>query len=125
MIDPHPLKGELQAQVMAVIWRLEGATVDQVRAALPSRVASAYTTVQTVMNRLAERGLLTRTRAGHAIEYRPAISEADHLTRSIAHALAAASNDARQTVLAQLLGGLTDDELAELRQLAGQTGKRR
>lgn len=57
-----PIQGELQAQVMAALWRLGSGTVDQVRDALPARYRSAYTTVQTVLNRLAERGLLDRER---------------------------------------------------------------
>jgi predicted transcriptional regulator len=109
------IQGDLQAQVMAAMWRLGEATVEQVRAALPERYRGAYTTVQTVLNRLAERGVLTRQRAGNVIEYRPAISEADHVSEHIARALAAASSDARQTALARLVGGLSDEELAQLR----------
>lgn len=118
MTNPNAIHGELQAQVMAVMWRLEVATVEQVRAALPPRSRGAYTTVQTVLNRLVERGLLTRRRVGQAMEYRPALSEADHLSRSIAHTLAAASSDARQTALARLVGELSEDELSALRRLA-------
>lgn len=125
MTNPNAIHGELQAQVMAVMWRLEVATVEQVRAALPPRSRGAYTTVQTVLNRLVERGLLTRRRVGQAMEYRPALSEADHLSRSIAHTLAAASSDARQTALARLLGELSEDELSALRRLARGAGRPR
>jgi predicted transcriptional regulator len=48
--------GDLQAQIMTVLWRLESGTVEQVRSGLPARYRGAYTTVQTVLNRLAERG---------------------------------------------------------------------
>jgi predicted transcriptional regulator len=118
MSDLQPIQGDLQAQVMAAMWRLETATVEQVRAALPPRYRGAYTTIQTVLNRLAERGLLERHRIRNRIEYRPAISEADHVSLSIAHRLAAASSDARQTALARLLGELSESELTNLRRLA-------
>jgi predicted transcriptional regulator len=121
MSDPQPIQGDLQAQVMAVMWRLESATVEQVRNALPTRYRGAYTTVQTVLNRLAERGLLTRQKHRNVIHYRPAISEADHVAQSIAQRLEAASTDARQTALAQLIGGLSDKELSNLRRLARRT----
>jgi predicted transcriptional regulator len=119
--DLPPIQGDLQAQVMSVMWRLETATVEQVRAALPPRYSGAYTTVQTVLNRLAERGLLTRQRNRRMIEYRPAISEADYVAQAIARRLDAASNDARQTALARLIGELSDTELSALRRLAQRT----
>ena len=55
MTDVTPLQGELQTQIMAAIWRLDEGTVEQVRQALPSHHQGAYNTVQTVLNRLAER----------------------------------------------------------------------
>ena len=117
--------GELQGQIMPALWRLESGTVEQVRAALPRRYRGAYTTVQTVLNRLAERGLVLREKSGQAIVYRPRLSEAEYLSRSIEHTLAGASTDARQSALAQLIGGLAIDELGELQELAQTIERRR
>jgi predicted transcriptional regulator len=113
-----PITGELQTQIMAALWRIESGTVEEVRTALPPRYHGAYTTVQTVLNRLAGRGLLARSNRGVAIVYRPKMTEAEYLARSIERALASASADARQTALAQLIGGLERDELSELQRLA-------
>jgi predicted transcriptional regulator len=118
MTDLQPIQGDLQSQVMSAMWRLETATVEDVRAALPLRYRGAYTTIQTVLNRLAERGLLTRHKVRNRIEYRAAISEADHLSQLIAQRLASASSDARQTALARILGELSESELTSLRRLA-------
>jgi len=97
-----------------------------VRAGLPARYRSAYTTVQTVLNRLAERGLLSRERVGHAMVYKPRLSEAEYLSRTIEATLAGASTQARQVALAQLIGELGEDELSELRALGRQAdGARR
>ena len=120
MADVTPIVGELQAQIMAALWRLEAGTVEQVRAALPPRYQGAYTTVQTVLNRLAERGFLTRKRAGQAIVYKPKLSEAQYLSRTIQHTLASASPDARQAALAQLIHGLQDSERADLQRLTNE-----
>jgi predicted transcriptional regulator len=125
MADVTPFTGELQAQIMSALWRLGSGTVEQVRSALPPRYRGAYNTVQTVLNRLAERGLLSRHKAGNAIEYRPVVSEAEYLSRSISQTLAAASMDARQTALARLIGTLGADELADLQQLASEMGDKR
>lgn len=103
---------------MRAMWRLEAGTVEDVRSELPPRYRGAYTTVQTVLNRLADRGLLSRHKRGNAIEYRPKLTEAQYLSRSIAETLAGASSDARQAALAQLVGGLDAREMEELRRLA-------
>jgi predicted transcriptional regulator len=124
MTDHQPLQGDLQSQVMSAVWRLDAATVEQVRAALPPRYRGAYTTVQTVLNRLAERGLLTRHRIRNAIQYRPAITEADHLSQVIAQRLATASSDARQAALARIIGELSESQLANLRGLARGSTRR-
>jgi BlaI family transcriptional regulator, penicillinase repressor len=122
MIEVTPLQGELQTQIMAVIWRLEEGTVEQVRQALPSGRTGpahpAYNTVQTVLNRLAERGLLSRRREGHVIVYAPRLSEAEYLSRSMEHTLRGASAQARQVALAQLIGSLPRAEADELRRLS-------
>jgi predicted transcriptional regulator len=113
-----PLQGDLQTQVMAVLWRLGSGTVEQVRTDLPARYRGAYTTTQTVLNRLAERGLLARKRDGIAIVYRPKVTEAEYLSRSIERTLSGASADARQVALAELIGAMGSDELDELQRLA-------
>ena len=125
MADLTPLTGELQTQVMSALWRSGAGTVEQVRSALPPRYRGAYTTIQTVLNRLAERGLLSRSKIGSAYEYRPAVSEAEYLSRSISQTLAAASMPARQAALARLFGGMDERELEDLQQLAREMGKTR
>ena len=108
---------------MAVLWRLDAGTVEQVRAALPPRYQGAYNTIQTVLNRLADRGLLARKREGHAFVYRPRFTEAEYLSRSIQSTLAGASSAARQAALARVIGTLERGELAELQRLAAEAEK--
>jgi predicted transcriptional regulator len=125
MAEGAPIQGELQTQLMTVMWRLGSGSVEDVRQALPPRYRGAYTTVQTVLNRLSDRGLLSREKDGRNIVYRPSVTEAQYLSQTIRHTLAGASNDARQAALAELIGGLDSDELGELRKLAQQAGRAR
>lgn len=125
MADHTPIQGELQSQLMLVLWRLGQGTVEEVRSALSGRYRGAYNTVQTVLNRLAERGLLSRERAGSAYVYRSTVSEAEYVTQSVRMALGGASADARQAALASLVGDLEEAELAALRRMAEQAGGRR
>jgi predicted transcriptional regulator len=125
MTDVSPIQGELQARIMATLWRIEQGTVEDVRRALAPRHRGAYTTVQTVLNRLAERGLLSRAREKNAIVYRPRVSEAQYLARTIDRTLATATPDARQVALAELVGSLDDSELSDLRRLARRIAEER
>jgi predicted transcriptional regulator len=125
MSDMTPLQGDLQIQVMGALWRLGEGTVEQVRSALPPRYQGAYTTVQTVLNRLAERGLLRREKAGRGFVYRPRVSEVEYVSHTIERALSGASADARQAALAQLVGGLGEDEISELQRRSREIANRR
>jgi predicted transcriptional regulator len=112
------IQGETQGQIMAALWRVGSGTVEQVREELPSRYQGAYNTVQTVLNRLTERGLLERERAGRGYVYRPRLTEAEYLSGSIRRTLAGASSGARQAALASIIGGMAPEEVSELEALA-------
>jgi predicted transcriptional regulator len=115
------LQGETQRAVMRAVWRIGGGTVDEIRAAMPAEYEAAYNTVQTILNRLAERGLLVRTRGqtprgpGGKIFYSAALSEEEYVTGSIERTLADASPEARRLALTQLIGRLGEDPPARRR----------
>ena len=114
--DDRILQGEIQTAMMRAVWRIGGGTVDDIRAALPADYRSAYNTAQTLLNRLAERGLLVRTPGQTPrgptgkIVYEPALSEQDYLAESIERTLAAASPEARRVVITQLIDRFDEPE---------------
>jgi predicted transcriptional regulator len=118
-------RGDLQAEVMASVWRLGQATVEDVRALQPPARRSAYTTIQTVLNRLVERGFLTRTKEGRRFVYRARADQIDYLTRTIGERLGRASPDARRSVLMNMVDGLESDELDELARYANRIRRKR
>lgn len=118
-------RGDLQTEVMNAIWKLGEATVDDVLAQQPKRRRSAYTTVQTTLNRLFERGLLVRHREGRAFVYQPKFEESEFLTRTIGEKLATASRDARRTALLNLVDELSPNEVDELARRANQIKRAR
>jgi predicted transcriptional regulator len=125
MADVEPLTGELQLQVMSAVWRLGSATVEEVRSALPPRYRAAYNTIQTVLNRLVDRGLLSRKKVVRMFQYQPRLSEDEYLSRTISSTLATASLEARQAALARLIGDLNDAELKDLGQRARELNRTR
>jgi predicted transcriptional regulator len=71
--------GPLEAEVMGVLWRAgRPLPVREVTAALNAErtAALAYTTVMTVMSRLAGKGILARSRAGRRFVYTPVAADA-------------------------------------------------
>ena len=60
--------GNLEREVMDVVWRDGEGTVKEVQSALTRSVA--YTTVMTTLDRLFKKGFVTRTRCGRAFVYR-------------------------------------------------------
>jgi predicted transcriptional regulator len=79
--------GPLEAEVMDVLWRAgRPLTVREVAADLNNDRSGplAYTTVMTVMSRLAGKGLLSRSRSGRRFEYEPvAADSADFAVRRV------------------------------------------
>jgi predicted transcriptional regulator len=70
--------GPLEAEVMAVLWQAEGpVSVREVAERLNAgRTAPlAYTTVMTVLSRLASKGILVREQQGRGYVYSPAVAD--------------------------------------------------
>ena len=123
--DAPDFRGDLQAEIMAAVWKLGEAKVEDVRALQPARRRSAYNTVQTVMNRLVERGLLTRQRSGNAFVYRARYDEAEYVARSIGGRLRLLSPQTRQEVLLNIVGELDGEEVDALARYAERVRKAR
>lgn len=119
------VRGDLQAEVMATVWHVGQGTVEEVRSAQPRHRRSAYNTIQTVMNRLVERGLLTRERHGNAYVYRATYDEAAYLARTIGDRLAGASPEARRAALVRLVDSLGPGEQDEVARYATRIRRKR
>jgi predicted transcriptional regulator len=98
--------GELERAVMDVLWdRGTPATVREVAEMLHSRDL-AYTTVMTVLDRLAGKGMVERDRAGRAWSYRPAASREAFIAQLMLDALdLAGSRDAALVRFARSVSG--------------------
>lgn len=65
--------GGLQAEIMELLWQRHPVTVRDVTTELAKTRTIAYTTVMTVMSRLAEKGLLRQQRDQKSFVYEPAL----------------------------------------------------
>lgn len=125
MADTDAIRGDLQQEIMKILWAADSASVEEVRTALPDGRRGAYTTVQTVLNRLADRGLVRRNRQGKAIRYEAAISETDYVAGSLQRTLEGASDAARLSALTNLVEKLPAGEFEAISDLAEEINRRR
>src|SRR5437764_1488803 len=66
---------KFETEVMSVLWRLGESTVREVQDAIERDERPAYTTVQTIVQRLEQKGAVRRTRkSGNALYFEPAIT---------------------------------------------------
>ena len=64
----------LELECLSVLWPLGEGTVRDIHAALVAARPRAYTTVMTIMDRLAQKGIVERRKVGKAFHYRARLS---------------------------------------------------
>ncbi|MFC5721622.1 BlaI/MecI/CopY family transcriptional regulator [Streptomyces gamaensis] len=113
--------GGLEAAVLAALWAagrpLTPREVQQaVAGSSPSGVPLARTTVTTILSRLHDKGTVSRSRAGRAYAYRPAVEDHAALAAQRMHSELDKERD-RSTVLARFVSRLSSDDEELLRGL--------
>ena len=114
-----PKLSKLEHQIMDALWSRGAASVREVLEAFPEKGRPAYTTVQTMVYRLEEKGAIRRTKKiGNAHIFEAVISRASAQRRLIDELLAFFGGSS-QPVVAHLIesGNLTLDDVKEAEQL--------
>lgn len=84
-----PRLTRLELEIMQYVWDLGEAAVREIQEAIPSSKRPAYTTVQTILTRLEEKGAVRRTRKiGNAHLYEPVITRKKTYERLVDELLA-------------------------------------
>src|SRR5579864_597934 len=73
----------LELECMKALWTLGESTVHGIRSELLATRPLAYTTVMTIMDRLARKGAVAREKRGRAHVYRPAVTDAEVRDRAL------------------------------------------
>lgn len=121
--------GELERAVMDAVWQAgaEGRSPLSVRAVHDELSRSrdlAYTTVMTVMGRLADGGLLTQERSGRAYLYAAADSREELTATTMRDQLSGMAAQDRRTAMLHFLGDATADEIADLKAALAEVEQR-
>ena len=117
--------GDLEAEIMEIIWAHGRATVADVHKVLEGQREIAYTTVKTVMGRLADKGHLRRTTADRAHVYIPTRSREEFLREVSDAILGGLFSEFGQPIAAHLLESISRWDPASLDRLEGLIEERR
>jgi len=114
--------GPLEAEVMRLVWEKGEVQVEEVHLALLYDREIAYTTVMTVMSRLAQKGWLSRRRQGRAYLYRAARRREETAGATLQEWKQRFFGDRVMPAVSFLLGSekLSEQEITELRRLVEQ-----
>jgi BlaI family penicillinase repressor len=103
--------GELEGEVMQLVWSGGEVTVDKIRLLLDRKPKES--TVRTVLRRLEEKGYVTHTTSGRTFVFRAVASRQDVATRAVKHIVDWFCNGSLEEVLV----GMADARMLDLRTL--------
>lgn len=115
---------KFETEVMSVLWRLGEATVREVQDGIDRDDLPAYTTVQTIIQRLEQKGAVRRTRKeGNALFFEPAITRKSVYRRLVDELLDLVGGS--QPLVAHLVesGKLSLDDLKAIEKAAKKSRK--
>ncbi len=97
----------LELDCMNTLWPIGEGTVREIRDLLAARRPRAYTTIMTIMDRLARKGVVERRKTGRAYVYRPRLSAEDARAQALGQVLDGFFGGSKEALLAQLGNGAT------------------
>jgi predicted transcriptional regulator len=111
-----PTLTDAEARLMAVLWEREAATVADVLAAVRTKRPLTYSTVQTMMRILEEKGYAKHEKVGRAFIYRAVIDAKQARRRALKHLVSRLFDNSPSLLV---LNVLEDEQIdpAELKQL--------
>ncbi len=92
----------LELDCMKTLWPVGEATVREIRERLAPRLPRAYTTIMTIMDRLARKGVVERRKTGRAYVYRPVLGAEDARAQALRQVIENFFEGSKEALLAQL-----------------------
>jgi len=108
--EPRQPGGELELLLLTALWepRAHQPTVRELYEAVGRPRGVVYTTVAKVLDRMVDKKLVARRRAGRAFTYRPLVKQGETQRRLLRDALGRIFGDRPLPAMAALVGALED-----------------
>ncbi len=110
--------GELEADIMEIIWKLKEASGRQVYDELKQKRDIAYTTIMTVIGRLTKKGILKRTQINSVYLFKPVLSKNDFTSNSVKQIMKKLLNDFSIPAMNHFVDFLDDEDPDKIEELA-------
>ena len=92
----------LELDCMNTLWPVGQATVREIRDLLAPRRPRAYTTIMTIMDRLARKGIVERRKVGRAYIYRPNLTAEEARSQALGQVVDNYFGGSKEALIAQL-----------------------
>lgn len=114
-----PALTDAEARVMSVLWQRQTASVADVVAALKRKRAVSYSTVQTILRILEDKGYVSHEKVARAFIYRPRVDERQARLRALRHLVMRLFNGSPSLLVLNVLEDeqIEADELNRLKKL--------
>lgn len=110
--------GNLESEVMELIWELDKeVTVRDIYEELVKRRAIAYTTVMTIMVRLAEKNILGKRKDGNTMYFLPSMTKRDFTSSIVENVLDSLLEDFADVTMAHFLSKVSKKDRAAISKL--------
>jgi BlaI family transcriptional regulator, penicillinase repressor len=94
----------LELDCLNMLWPMGEGTVREIRDALAPRRPRAYTTIMTIMDRLARKGIVERRKNGRAYIYKPNLTAEDARAHALTQVIDSFFGGSKESVIAHLHG---------------------
>lgn len=110
---------ETELELMNILWRLGGGTVNDVSDQLPKDRKLAYTSVSTILRILEQKQILGVRKQGRGHTYYPKIAKAEYERTSVNHLVAKVFEGEVSTLVKRLVEtkGLSQEELTSIKEI--------
>ena len=114
-----PTLTDAEARVMSVLWKRERATVADVVGTLTRKRPVSYSTVQTILRILEDKGYVSHEKVARAFIYSPRVDERQARRRALKHLLARLFNGSPSLLVLNVLEDdqIEPEELSRLKKL--------
>lgn len=110
--------GNLESEVMDIVWlKGEEVTVRDVYEVLASKRKLAYTTIMTIMVRLAEKGILVSRKDGKTLYFLPAMSRQDFTASVVGDVVDSLLEDFAEDAMTHFLSRVKKSDKATIQRL--------
>lgn len=117
--------GQLELQVLEILWRHPGLDAKQIRAELPDLRVPSLSTVQSTLERLFRKAYIDRAKHGHAYTYRATVTRGNLMGCMLGDVIQRLHDGRIETILSSFVSAAAEMDESSLEALEQMIRRRR